>query len=66
MPGESSLELPALLGREGCRLPVIYVTAHDAEETRRLAREAGAAGCFRKPADDQALLNASRRSARRG
>jgi len=58
MPGESSLDLPASLARKGCQLPVIYVTAHDTEETRKLAHEVGAAGYFRKPVDDQALLDA--------
>ena len=58
MPGESSLDLPTLLARKGCQLPVIYVTAHDTEETRHLARDAGASGFFRKPVDDQALLDA--------
>ena len=58
MPGQSGLELPALLAHRGCHLPVIVVTAHDTEETRRLAREAGAVGYFRKPVDDQALLDA--------
>jgi FixJ family two-component response regulator len=58
MPGESSLELPALLARQGFDLPVIYVTAHDTDETRHLARDAGASGFFRKPVDDQALLDA--------
>jgi FixJ family two-component response regulator len=58
MPGTSGLELPALLSRAGHHLPVIFVTAHDTPETRDLAQRAGAAGYFRKPVDDQALLDA--------
>ena len=58
MPGTTGLDLPGLLDRRGYRDPVIFVTAHDTEETRRLARDAGAAGYFRKPVDDQALLDA--------
>jgi len=57
-PGKSGLELPLLLGRAGHQLPVIFVTAHDTPETRDLAQRIGAAGYFRKPVDDQALLDA--------
>jgi FixJ family two-component response regulator len=57
-PGRSGLELPVLLGRAGHHLPVIFVTAHDTPETRDLAQRFGAAGYFRKPVDDQALLDA--------
>jgi FixJ family two-component response regulator len=57
-PGKSGLELPVLLQHAGRHLPVIFVTAHDTSETRDLAQRAGAAGYFRKPVDDQALLDA--------
>lgn len=57
-PGKSGLELPVMLGRAGHHLPVIFVTAHDTPETRHLAQRFGAAGYFRKPVDDQALLDA--------
>lgn len=57
-PGKSGLDLPVLLGRAGHHLPVIFVTAHDTAETRDLAQRFGAAGYFRKPVDDQALLDA--------
>ena len=58
MPGTTGLELPGLLSRQHWGVPVIFVTAHDTQETRRLAREAGAVGYFHKPVDDQALLDA--------
>jgi len=58
MPGTNGLDLPALLARAGHRVPVIFVTAHDTPETRCRAQNAGAAGYFRKPVDDQALLDA--------
>jgi FixJ family two-component response regulator len=58
MPGISGLELPGLLSRAGRRLPVIFTTAHDTAETRETAQRAGAAAYFRKPVDDQALLDA--------
>ena len=57
LPGKSGLDLPVLLGRAGRHLPVIFVTAHDTPETRDLAHRFGAAGYFRKPVDDQALLD---------
>jgi FixJ family two-component response regulator len=57
-PGRSGLELPVLLGRAGHHLPVIFVTAHDTPETRDQAQRSGAAAYFRKPVDDQALLDA--------
>lgn len=58
MPGTSGLELPDLLARAGRHLPIIFVTAHDSEETRAIAQSAGAAAYFGKPVDDQALLDA--------
>jgi len=58
MPGISGLELPALLARAGHHLPVIFVTEHDTTETHDRAQREGAAGYFRKPIDDQALLDA--------
>ena len=58
MPGTNGLDLPSLLARAGHRVPVIFVTAHDTPETRCRAQSAGAAGYFRKPVDDQALLDA--------
>jgi FixJ family two-component response regulator len=58
MPGTSGLELPILLARAGRHLPVIFITAHDTPETREIAQRAGAAAYFRKPVDDQALLDA--------
>jgi len=58
MPGTSGLELPTMLERAGHRLPVIFITAHDTPETRDRAQRVGAAAYFRKPVDDQALLDA--------
>jgi FixJ family two-component response regulator len=58
MPGISGLALPTLLARAGRHLPVILVTAYDTPETRELAQRTGAAAYFRKPVDDQALLDA--------
>src|SRR4051812_45247 len=58
MPGTSGLDLPMLLEHAGRNLPVIFVTAHDSPEGREKAQRGGVAAYFRKPVDDQALLDA--------
>ena len=58
MPGTSGLDLPTLLARAGHRMPVIFVTGHDTPESRNRAQSVGGAAYFRKPVDDQALLDA--------
>lgn len=57
MPGMSGLELQEVLLASGSQLPVIFITGFDSPETRDQAKKAGAAGYFRKPIDDQALLD---------
>lgn len=54
----NGLQLQKALKGKGVRLPIIFVTAYDTDETRGEAKRAGAAGYFRKPVDDQALLDA--------
>lgn len=58
MPGMSGLDLQEKLVQSGVGAPVIFITAFDDDQTREQARRAGAAGYFRKPFDDQALLDA--------
>ena len=58
MPGLTGFDLLERLLTEGIRIPVIAVSAHDDAETREHARELGAVTFFRKPVDDQALLDA--------
>ena len=58
MPGGSGLELPDKLRARGVSIPVLIVTAHDTEEMRTEARRAGVSAYFRKPVDDQALIDA--------
>jgi len=58
IPGMSGLELHQKLSERGSKLPVIFITGFDDEETRSEARKSGAFGYFRKPVDDQALLDA--------
>jgi FixJ family two-component response regulator len=58
LQGMSGLELYEELRAKGYDLPVIYITGFDTPETRLQAKNAGAVGYFRKPVDDQALLDA--------
>ena len=58
MPGVTGLDLLERLALERIRIPVIAVSAQDDEETREHARELGAVSFYRKPIDDQALLDA--------
>ena len=57
MKGLSGLQLQQQLADRGIKLPVIFLTAFDSNEIRQQAKQAGAAGYFRKPVDDQALLD---------
>jgi FixJ family two-component response regulator len=57
LQGMSGLELQKELRTRGSDLPVIFITGFDSPETREQAKNAGAAGYFRKPLDDQALLD---------
>ena len=58
MPGLSGFDLQQRLSAEGIKIPVIVISASDDVETRERARELGAIAFFRKPIDDQALLDA--------
>ena len=56
MPGISGLELQARLNAEHCRIPTIFITAHDDAQLRMRALRAGAVELLAKPFDDEALL----------
>jgi len=56
MPGMSGLQLQAKLKAEGCRIPIIFITAHDDAEMRILALRQGAAEFLTKPFNDAVLL----------
>jgi FixJ family two-component response regulator len=58
MPGMSGGEVQARLANSDWTLPVIVVSATDNKETRHTAHALGASFFLRKPADDQALLDA--------
>lgn len=57
---EDGLMLPRLLKDRGLRLPVLVLTAVDTKEARLESLRAGAAAFFRKPVDEQALVDAIR------
>ena len=58
MPGLTGFDLQKRLLSQGVRMPVIVISASDDVQTREHARELGAVNFFRKPVDDQALLDA--------
>ena len=58
MPGLTGLQLQAELTKRKVNLPIIAVSARDDADTASRARQLGARFFFRKPVDDQALLDA--------
>jgi FixJ family two-component response regulator len=58
MPGLTGFDLQRELESRGIGMPVIVISASDDAQTREQARRLGAAAFFRKPIDDQALLDA--------
>jgi FixJ family two-component response regulator len=58
MPGSSGFDLQQKLAASDIRIPVIVISASDDANVRERARELGAMSFFRKPVDDQALLDA--------
>jgi FixJ family two-component response regulator len=58
MPGSTGFDLQQKLAASDMRIPVIVISASDDAQIRERARELGAVSFFRKPVDDQALLDA--------
>jgi FixJ family two-component response regulator len=58
IPGSTSFDLQQKLTAFDMRIPVIVISASDDAQIRERARELGAVSFFRKPVDDQALLDA--------
>ncbi len=56
MPGLSGLDLQQRLDAAGSSTPIIFITAHDDEESRARALTHGALAYFEKPFDDAELL----------
>jgi len=58
MAGMSGLELSRKLRDDGVDAAFIFLTAHDTPEARRDAMDSGGVAYYRKPVDDQALIDA--------
>lgn len=58
MPGLTGFDLAEKLNSSDIRTPLIVVSASDETQVREYAHEMGAVAFFRKPVDDQALLDA--------
>lgn len=63
--GGSGFELKERLDSSGSKLPVIFMTAHDNEETRRKAKNLGAFAYLQKPFEDHRLINTINKAVRR-
>jgi FixJ family two-component response regulator len=57
MKGQGGFELQQQLFKMKIKIPIIFLTAFDSRKSRLKAKQAGAVGYFRKPVDDQALLD---------
>lgn len=60
MPGMSGPDLQSELTRRGQDIPVVFITAHEAETLRPRLLEQGAVECLLKPFSDTALLESLR------
>jgi FixJ family two-component response regulator len=58
MPGSTGFTLMETLTEKKMSLPVIVVSASDDVHIKQRVKELGAVAFFRKPVDDQALLDA--------
>ena len=58
IPGEDPVELPHELERQNKKMPVLFISADDSDATMSRVNRAGGVGLFRKPVDDQALIDA--------
>ncbi|HTJ26258.1 MAG TPA: response regulator [Candidatus Limnocylindria bacterium] len=56
MPGMKGLDLQARLAEDGCRIPIIFITAYGDTRTRMRATKAGALDFLEKPFNDNVLL----------
>jgi FixJ family two-component response regulator len=58
MHGMTGPELQQKVRASGARVAFIFLTAYDTAEVRAQAKKDGAIAYFRKPVDDQALIDA--------
>ena len=66
MPGMSGLDLQDRLIADGCRVPIIFVTAYFEEQVEAQAMSAGAFGFLRKPFDDESFVACLDKALNRG
>ena len=62
LDGMSGFELQERLATDRPDIPIIFITAHDDDATRKRVRQSGAAAYLRKPFDKHALLDAIRKA----
>jgi FixJ family two-component response regulator len=60
MPGMDGLQLQSQLAAMGSSIPIIFITAHESQESRRRAMQAGAVAFLGKPFSDEELLQTIR------
>jgi FixJ family two-component response regulator len=60
MPGMSGLELQARLAEDGCKIPIVFLTAYGDLRMRSQAMKAGAVVFLGKPFDAKVLLDGVR------
>ena len=58
IPGEDPVRLPSELQQREMRMPVLFISADDSEAMLARVNRAGGVGLFRKPVDDQAIIDA--------
>ena len=58
MPGMTGIELQRQLKAKGCRIPIIFISAHADEQTKNQALSDGAAGFLLKPLNAEKVLTA--------
>lgn len=66
LPEMNGVELCAVLAASGCRLPVIFITAHTDKQTRALAGCAHPIALLIKPFGRDLLLNSVETALQRG
>jgi len=60
MPGVNGLQLQSHLAAAGYKIPIIFITAYDNNESRQQAIQAGALAFLAKPFNDELLLQTIR------
>lgn len=58
LPGMSGFELQTRLNLEGCKIPIIFITAHADEASRQRALNGGATDLLAKPVRREILFKA--------